>query len=126
MFDRIFRRYLAASVIALGFDFGVFMLALSLRVPPAPAAAIGYIAGVVCHWLVSSRAVFVDRVAAAGVDRWHQQALFLGSALVGLAITTAIVGIGSYAGIYPLVAKIIATGVSFQVTYLLRKKVVFA
>jgi putative flippase GtrA len=45
---------------------------------------------------------------------------------VGLGITTAIVGLGSRWGVYPLLAKIVAIGVSFQVTYMLRKKVVFA
>lgn len=126
MFDRLYRRYIAASAVALGVDFAVFLGALSLGVVPAPAAATGYIAGVICHWLISSRAVFIGRVAESRVTRWQQQALFLGSALVGLAITTAVVGLASWFGVHPLVAKIIATGVSFQVTYLLRRKVVFA
>ena len=102
------------------------MIALQVGTPPAAAAAIGYLAGVICHWLISSRAVFVGRVAQKSSDRWQQQALFLGSALVGLGITTAIVGIGSRWGVHPSVAKVAAIGVSFQATYMLRKKVVFA
>jgi putative flippase GtrA len=126
VFDRLYQRYVAASAIALGVDFAIFMLALQVGTPPAAAAAIGYLAGVICHWLISSRAVFVGRVAEKSADRWQQQVLFLGSALLGLAITTAIVGLGSRLGVYPLVAKIAAIGVSFQVTYVIRKKVVFA
>lgn len=126
MFDRLYHRYIAASAVALGVDFAIFMIALQVGTPPAAAAAIGYLAGVICHWLISSRAVFVGRVAEKSSDRWQQQALFLGSALVGLGITTAIVGLGSRLGVYPLVAKVVAIGVSFQVTYMLRKKVVFA
>ena len=48
------------------------------------------------------------------------------SALVGLAITTGIVGVGSRYGLDPRIAKGIAIVVSFQATYVIRKKVVFA
>jgi putative flippase GtrA len=126
MFDRLYSRYLAASAASLGVDFAVFMAALSAGVLAAPAAACGYAAGIVCHWLVSSRAVFVGRVAQAGAQRRQQQGLFVGSALLGLAVTMTIVGLGSRYGLDPRVAKVIAVAVSFQLTYLLRKKVVFA
>jgi putative flippase GtrA len=126
MLDRIYLRYIAASGGALGVDFAVFMAALSFGVPPAPAAACGYIAGIVCHWLLSTRAVFVGHVAATTAARRQQQALFLGSALVGLGVTTAIVGIGSHFGLDPRMAKVVAIAVSFQVTYVIRKRVVFA
>jgi putative flippase GtrA len=126
MFDQLYRRYIAASVAALSVDFAIFVGALRLGILPVAAAAAGYLAGVVCHWLISSRAVFIGRVSESPVVRRQQQAMFLGSALVGLAITTAIVGLGTWLGVYPLLAKVIAIGVSFQVTYLLRKKVVFA
>jgi putative flippase GtrA len=126
MIDPVYCRYIAASAAALGVDFAVFMASLSLGVPPAIAAAFGYGAGIVCHWLISSRAVFVGRVADVGVNRWQQQALFVGSALVGLAITMTIVGLGTRYGFDARIAKVVAIGVSFQVTYLLRKKIVFA
>jgi len=125
IFDRLYSRYVAASVVSLGVDFTVFISVLALGVWPAPAAACGYAAGILSHWLLSTRAVFVGRVAE-GMERRHQQALFVGSALVGLAITTAIVGLGSRLGVDPRIAKIVAVGASFQVTYVLRKKVVFA
>ena len=126
MLDRIYTRYLGASAASLGVDFATFMAALSAGVPPALAAAFGYAAGILCHWLISSRIVFVGRVAADSPGRRQQQALFLLSALVGLGITTAIVGLGSRYGIDPRIAKGIAIVVSFQATYVLRKKVVFA
>lgn len=126
MRDRLFGRYVVASIMALGIDFGLFMAALRLGMQPASAASIGYIAGVGCHWMLSSRAVFVGQIAEAGAARRQQQALFFGSALVGLALTSTIVGIGSRLGITPLLAKVIATGVSFQVTYVIRKRLVFA
>lgn len=126
MLNRLYTRYIGASVASLGVDFAIFMAALSLGLPPALAAAGGYIAGIACHWLISSRLVFAGQVAAGGAARRNQQGLFLLSALVGLGITTAIVGLGSRLGLDPRIAKGLAIVVSFQATYMLRKKVVFA
>jgi putative flippase GtrA len=126
MLDQVYVRYIAASAVSLGVDFAVFMAAMSAGVPPALAAACGYIVGIVSHWLISSRMVFVGHVADDAVSRRHQQGLFVLSALVGLGITTGIVGLGSRYGLDPRVAKGIAIVVSFQATYVLRKKVVFA
>ena len=126
MLDQLYTRYIGASVVSLGVDFAIFMVALSIGVLPALAAASGYIAGIICHWLISSRFVFSGQVAADGVARRSQQGLFILSALVGLGITTAIVGLGSRFGLDPRIAKAVAIVVSFQATYLLRKKVVFA
>jgi putative flippase GtrA len=126
MLDQIYIRYVGASAVSLGVDFAVFMAALSVGVPPALAAACGYIVGIVCHWLISSRIVLVGQVAEDSASRRHQQALFVLSALVGLGITTAIVGVGSRYGLDPRIAKGIAIVVSFQATYVIRKKFVFA
>lgn len=126
MFDQVYVRYIAASAVSLGVDFAIFMAAMSAGVPPALAAGCGYIVGIVSHWLISSRMVFVGHVAEDSASRRHQQALFVLSALVGLGITTGIVGLGSRYGLDPRIAKGIAIVVSFQATYVLRKKVVFA
>lgn len=126
MLDRIYTRYIGASAVSLCVDFATFMAGLSLGVPPALAAATGYIAGVICHWAISSRLVFAAQLSASSVGRRQQQALFVVSALVGLGLTTGIVGLGSRYGIDPRLAKAAAILVSFQATYLLRKKVVFA
>ena len=126
MLDQVYLRYIGASAASLGVDFATFMLALSVGVPPALAAACGYIVGILCHWLLSSKLVFVGQVAADAAARRQQQVLFVLSALVGLGITTAIVGIGSHYGLDPRIAKGFAIVVSFQATYVIRKKVVFA
>lgn len=126
MLDQIYTRYIGASAASLGVDFGVFMATLSLGMPPALAAATGYMAGIACHWAISSRLVFAAHVSANAAGRRQQQALFVLSALVGLGITTGIVGIGSRYGLDPRIAKGIAIVVSFQATYVLRRKVVFA
>jgi putative flippase GtrA len=126
MLDQLYCRYIAASAASLGVDFAIFMAALSAGVPPAIAAAFGYVAGIACHWLISSRFVFVGHVADIGTGRRSQQGLFVLSAFVGLGITTGIVGLGSRWGFDPRIAKCVAIVVSFQATYLLRKRIVFA
>ncbi len=117
-------RYLGASVIALAADTGLFLLLLG-AFAPAAAAAGGYLFGILVHWLVSSRLVFVAQTATDRRLRTQQKALFLGSALVGLALTVGIVGLADIAGLDARIAKLIAIAISFQSTYLLRKKVVF-
>ena len=119
-------RYLAASVVALGFDMASFLMLLALGIAAAPASALSYSLGIVVHWFISSRAVFTAGVAERGPARTRQKALFVASALVGLALTAGIVGLGSAVGIDPRIAKLAAVGVSFVATWLLRARVVFA
>jgi putative flippase GtrA len=126
MLDQVYTRYIGASVVSLAVDFGVFMAALTLGMPPALAAATGYVSGIASHWAISSRLVFAAQVAGSTAGRRQQQAMFVLSALVGLGITTGIVGLGSRYGLDPRIAKGIAIVVSFQATYVLRRKVVFA
>ncbi len=118
-------RYLIASIGALAVDMGLFLALLSAGAWPAGASAASYCAGILAHWLMSSRAVFVGNVAERGLARTRQKALFVVSALVGLAITTVIVWSGDSAGIDPRLAKLVAIAVSFTATWLLRSKVVF-
>lgn len=118
-------RYGFASLAALAVDMGSFLALLAVMVPAALASAAAYSAGIVTHWLFSSRTVFNDSVAQRGPERTRQKALFVGSALVGLALTIAIVGAGDMAGIDPRLAKLVAIAVSFAATWLLRSRIVF-
>ncbi|MXO59878.1 GtrA family protein [Altererythrobacter salegens] len=123
--DVRFLRYLLASAGALAVDMGCFLALLAVGTWPAAASAAGYTLGIAAHWLLSSRAVFADGVAERGAGRVRQKALFVGSALAGLALTTAIVGLGDTAGIDPRLAKLAAIGASFVLTWWLRSRVVF-
>ncbi len=118
-------RYLLVSVIALCVDMGCFLMLLATGIWPALASAIGYSAGIIAHWLLSSRAVFADSLADKGLARARQKALFVGSALAGLALTTLIVGAADLAGLDPRPAKLVAILVSFTATWLLRSRIVF-
>lgn len=124
--DMRLARYLIASVGALAVDVGTFLALLSLGLWAAPASAIGYGLGIAAHWVMSSRAVFTGNVAQPGPARTRQKALFTGSALIGLAITTAIVWAGDASGIDPRLAKLAAIAASFTATWLLRSRVVFS
>jgi putative flippase GtrA len=123
--DIRFLRYVLASVGALAVDVGTFLALLSVGVTAAPASAVGYSLGILAHWLLSSRAVFQDNVATGGTARTRQKALFVISALVGLALTTAIVGLGDHVGGDPRLAKGAAIVLSFLVTWLIRSRIVF-
>lgn len=123
--DIVFLRYLIASALALAVDMGTFLALLALGGPPVLAAISGYGLGIVTHWLLSSRTVFTQGVAARGPERSRQKALFVGSALVGLALTTAIVGAAGIVGLDPRLGKLLAIGASFVTTWLLRERIVF-
>jgi putative flippase GtrA len=118
-------RYLLASVGALAVDIGCFLALLAAGMWPASASAAGYCAGIVAHWLLSSRAVFADTVAARGLARTRQKAMFVISALVGLGLTAGIVWAGDSSGLDPRAAKLVAVAVSFAATWMLRSKIVF-
>ncbi|MBD3730087.1 MAG: GtrA family protein [Sphingomonadales bacterium] len=118
-------RYGLASVGALAVDMGSFLALLSFGMMAASASATSYSFGIVAHWLLSSRTVFDDTVAARGLERTKQKALFVLSALLGLGITTLIVGAADLAGFDPRLAKLVAIVISFAATWVLRSKVVF-
>lgn len=126
LLELTFLRYIGASAAALAGDMALFNLFLIAGWAPAAAAAASYAAGIVIHWLISSRLVFVEGARTAGMDRVRQKGLFLGSAFVGLGLTVAIVWTGDRAGLDANVAKLAAIGVSFVATYVLRKTLVFA
>ena len=118
-------RYLLASAVALGADVGSFLLlyAAGAYVPAAYAAS--YSVGILVHWLISSRLVFSDTVAERGLARTRQKAMFVISALLGLALTTAIGSGAVYAGIHPIAGKLAAVVASFTLTWLLRSRLIF-
>ena len=121
----LYVRYVVVSAIALAVDLGCFSLLIAGGTAAAAASAIGYSVGILVHWTISSRAVFIGRIAVHGVARSRQQALFLISALIGLGLTVGIVGLGTAIGIEPHLAKGLAIAASFQATYLMRRHVVF-
>lgn len=123
--DIRFLRYLLASIGALAVDMGSFLMLLSAGLAAAAASAVGYSLGILAHWMLSSRTVFFDTVAERGRARNAQKAGFVGSALLGLLLTTLIVGAGDAAGMDPRLAKLVAIAISFIATWLVRSRFVF-
>ena len=122
----VFLRYVAVSIGALATDMIVFLLLLETGMPGTAASAVGYSVGIFAHWILSSRKVFNDRVSEKGTAaRMQQKAMFLASALIGLALTIIVVGAGTTLGIDARVAKVVAIATSFVLTYLLRNVVIF-
>lgn len=120
-----YARYIMASALALAADLSLFMALLKIGIHAIPASMAGYCGGLIVHWIISSRLVFANQ-ALRGPQRTRQKALFAISTLIGLAITSLIVGTGSHFGFDPRLAKLVAVAVSFQTTYMLRRSVVFA
>ncbi|MFV0642909.1 MAG: GtrA family protein [Sphingomonadaceae bacterium] len=123
--DRVFLRYLLASVFALGMDFGTFLALLNAGTPTTLASALSYSLGIIAHWIISSRMVFTGQVAVDTNIRNLQKTLFVLSAIAGLCVTTAIVYLASMTLLDPRVGKLIAVGASFFVTWSLRRRIVF-
>lgn len=117
-------RYALASIGALTVDVVCF-LALLTAISPTLAAIVAYSAGTLTHWLLTSRIAFVDTVVESGTGRTRQKAMFVLSALTGLAVTAIIVGAAESLSFDPRLAKSIAIVASFTVTWLLRSRVVF-
>ncbi|MGE4321907.1 MAG: GtrA family protein [Sphingobium sp.] len=118
----MFARYLLASLCALAVDMLLFLALSHLGAPPVAAAFGGYAGGLAVHWAISVRFVF-----AVGCDVSYAQRLgFVASALLGMAITMAIVGGLAAIGTVPAVAKILSVPVSFFAVYAMRKYGVFA
>ena len=125
LWNDTFLRYVAASGMALGADASCFFLLVALGLRPGLAAALAYCVGIAVHWLISSRAVFAHELADRGAERTRQKMMFVGSALAGLALTTAIVSGGAAFGINLAVTKGIAVAASFTLTWLMRRWIVF-
>lgn len=121
-----FSRYVVVSVLALGLDFVAFLaLTYGAEVKASLAGVVGYAFGLALHFVLSTRFVFERR----GLEKSQRRLLgeFALSGLVGVALTWSIIAVAvDFAGLYPIVGKILAVGISFVAVYLLRRSVVFA
>jgi putative flippase GtrA len=117
-------RYSAASVLALALDFAIYLLLTAGDMKPVLAGVLGYGAGLVLHFVLSSRFVFVAAAAKAHGRRFGQFAL---SGLAGIGTTAVVMTIAAdVAGLPGLTAKVLAAGASFLLVYWLRCTIVFA
>ncbi len=117
-------RYLAASALALGIDFGVYSGLIRLEgVHYLVAAPVGFALGLAAIYLLSIFWVFKERRFA---DRRAEFALFALIGLAGMALNQLII----YAGVQvltasPEMAKIMSAGMVFCFNFISRKLLLF-
>ena len=125
LIDHQFLRYLVASVGALAVDVGCLMALIRLGVAAGLAAACAYTLGIIAHWILLSRNVFEDNLAAPGRARTQQKVVFFVTTIMGLGLTTAIVS-GAAALHMPVMGtKGLAVVISFLLNWFVRKHFVF-
>lgn len=117
-------RYLLASIVSLAFDVALFMVLVAFLFDPGISSAVGYTAGIVVHWLISSSFVFPGKTRD-GTALQLQRLGFVGTAILGLGITVSTVSWMTDMGAIPVVAKGVAVFISFFAVYLTRKYGVF-
>ncbi|HXN42835.1 MAG TPA: GtrA family protein, partial [Xanthobacteraceae bacterium] len=118
-------RYLLTSAVALACDLTVYTGLLHVRLMPAVAGSVGYMAGLLVHYCLSARWVFPD---SSGRRRTAATfAKFAATGLAGVVMTTAIIGLITETGVAgAFVAKGVAMGSVYIVVFLLRRTLVFA
>lgn len=123
IFARItFARYVLASVCALCADMILFLTLVRTGLSPSLAAFCGYSVGLVLHWMLSIRFVFMKDGRATN---WQWLAFVL-SAVLGLGMTVATVTVLCGIGLAPAMAKLLAIPTSFLAVYAIRRYGIFA
>ncbi len=122
-----FAGYVGVSGAALAVDFAVYSGLLTVAKFAFVAAIGGYVAGVLLHYLLSSRLVFANRFDRRGiVAEAPTIAKFFAAGASGLVVTVLIVGLlADLGGVHPLIAKFVASGCSFLVVFLSLRLFVF-
>lgn len=118
-------RYAVVSGLALALDFAVFLGLNALLPLPTLAGVLGYCCGIVLHYHLSRRFVFDVSRSRKSSQRMFSE--FAASGIIGLALTAAVIAVATALfGLSPIMAKILAVGVSFLGVYVIRRTVVFA
>jgi putative flippase GtrA len=116
--------YAGVSVVALGCDVAIYSANVIGHMNHTLAAAFGYVAGILVHFLLSRRLVFKSQ--AQGKDEALEALGFAMSGLAGLAITSSVVFVVSdVLHMGSVLAKAAAVFLSFAAVYLMRSRVVF-
>lgn len=118
-------RYALVSLVALALDFALYIALTRSGIGPVLAGVVGYAAGTVLHYALSTRFVF----DAAATDKMQPRLFgeFALSGLVGIGITALVIALATgVAGLPALPAKVLAAGISFLAVFVLRRQVVFA
>ena len=129
--------YGVISVLCLAIDVAALWLLVRLGMLPALASMVSYMLGLVVHYILSVRHVFIVTTTTKPLAQTsvlnhpamkHHVKYFVGYFLTGLAggfLTAAIISIGERLSVSLVFSKAVAIGVAFFVVYGLRKYAVF-
>lgn len=119
--------YAALSGCALAVDFSVYCAILRFSKYAYVAAICGYLFGVLTHYALSSRVVFRERFDKRGfAQETPAVAKFFAAGACGLLANAALVGLlADICGLNPLIAKAVASGVSFVIVFVALRFFVF-
>jgi putative flippase GtrA len=118
-------RYLVVSAVALGCDLSVYALSLKASLAAPAAGALGYGGGLAVQYVLSAFWVFPDPVGRRRTQA--TLAKFVATGLLGLALTSGLIGTLTGAGLCgAYAAKIVAIAVSTVTVFAVRRAYVFA
>jgi putative flippase GtrA len=118
-------RYLVVSAVALGCDLSIYAMGLKASLAAAAAGALGYSGGLMIHYMLSTFWVFPDPEGRRGTAATLVK--FVATGLLGLALTTGLIGTLTGAGLCgAYAAKIVAIAVSTVTVFAVRRAYVFA
>lgn len=120
---REFLLYTLASALALALDVTVYRASLGAGASVALAAGLGFVAGLVLIYAVSTRWVFRQRRLA---DARQEFACFAAIGLVGLLLTEALLWLlVTRLQLAPVPAKLATAGAVFLSNFTLRRQLLF-
>ena len=121
-----FLKYIAVSAGSLFVDVMAFgLLVWATSIGATAAGALGFMAGLVAHYILAVNFVFDPALTAKSNRQLFIEYATTGA--VGIAITSAIIWITvDNLHLHPALGKFLALGPTFVVVYLMRAGVVFA
>lgn len=118
-------RYSIVSVLALSADFSVYVGLVEASIKASLAGVAGYGIGMALHYFLSSRFVFDIEGSRKSETRRFMEFVFSG--LFGATLTGIVISVATQALAFdPIVAKVVAAGLSFVSVFAIRRSFVFA
>lgn len=121
---RVFVRYFAVGGVSAAVDFCIFgLLVYGLGTPWFWAALVSFLLATTVNYILSVRHVFESGVR---FKKHHEISLVFVVSSIGLAVNQFVLYVGiEQLALYPLLAKVMATGMVFFWNFLARSKFIF-
>lgn len=113
--------FLGVGVVNSLIDVIVFLLAMAMGVPPLAAHVLGFAAGGLNSFLMNGLVTFGRRLV--DIVRWRTVVPFIGVLAVQFSIGTATFWLVHHATGWPILAKLVAIGITTVASFLLMRRV---